>query len=72
VVAGDVTADPRYLTAFVSTRSEEIVPVVESAERDAFTDADRQALEGAPRRLGACLPKRSRRRLRSAGGHGRR
>jgi GAF domain-containing protein len=59
VVAGDVTADPRYLTAFASTRSEAIVPVVEpctgtvvgtldveSAERNAFTDADRQALEG--------------------------
>jgi putative methionine-R-sulfoxide reductase with GAF domain len=58
VVAGDVTADPRYLTAFASTLSEAIVPVVdpatgtvvgtldvESAERDAFTDADRQTLE---------------------------
>jgi L-methionine (R)-S-oxide reductase len=59
VVVNDVTADPRYLTAFASTLSEAIVPVVdpdtgtvvgtldvESAERDAFTDADRQALEG--------------------------
>jgi L-methionine (R)-S-oxide reductase len=59
VVVNDVTADPRYLTAFASTMSEAIVPVldpdtgavvgtldVESAERDAFTDADRQALEG--------------------------
>jgi putative methionine-R-sulfoxide reductase with GAF domain len=58
VVVGDVTADPRYLTAFASTLSEVIVPVVdpdtgtvvgtldvESAERGAFTDADRQALE---------------------------
>jgi GAF domain-containing protein len=58
VVVGDVTTDPRYLTAFSSTRSEAIVPVVdpatgavvgtldvESAERDAFTDADQQALE---------------------------
>jgi GAF domain-containing protein len=57
VVVGDVTADPRYLTAFASTLSEAIVPVldaatgavvgtldVESAERDAFTAADRQAL----------------------------
>jgi putative methionine-R-sulfoxide reductase with GAF domain len=47
---GDVTADPRYLTAFGSTRSELIVPVlaangedvvgtidVESEARDAFT-----------------------------------
>jgi L-methionine (R)-S-oxide reductase len=58
VVVNDVTADPRYLTAFASTLSEAIIPVVdpgtgrvvgtldvESAERDAFTDADRQALE---------------------------
>lgn len=58
VVVNDVTADPRYLTAFASTLSEAIVPVldpgtgavvgtldVESAERNAFTDADRQALE---------------------------
>jgi GAF domain-containing protein len=58
VVVNDVTADRRYLTAFASTRSEAVVPVldpgtgavvgtldVESAERDAFTDADRQALE---------------------------
>jgi len=59
VVVNDVTADPRYLTAFASTRSESVVPVldpgtgavvvgtldVESGERDAFTDADRQALE---------------------------
>jgi L-methionine (R)-S-oxide reductase len=58
VVVNDVTADPRYLTAFASTLSEVIVPVldpgtgavvgtldVESGERDAFTDADRQALE---------------------------
>jgi L-methionine (R)-S-oxide reductase len=59
VVVNDVTADPRYLTAFASTLSEAIIPVVdpgtgtvvgtldvESAERDAFTDADRRALEG--------------------------
>jgi L-methionine (R)-S-oxide reductase len=58
VVVNDVTADPRYLTAFSSTLSEAIVPVVdpgtgavvgtldvESGERDAFADADRQALE---------------------------
>jgi L-methionine (R)-S-oxide reductase len=59
LVINDVTVDPRYLTAFASTLSEAIVPVVdpdtgtvvgtldvESAERDAFTDADRQALIG--------------------------
>jgi L-methionine (R)-S-oxide reductase len=58
VVVNDVTTDPRYLTAFASTLSEAVVPVldpgtgvvvgtldVESGERDAFTDADRQALE---------------------------
>ena len=58
VVVGDVAADPRYLTAFSSTRSEAVVPVVdpatgavvgtldvESAERDAFTEVDQQALE---------------------------
>jgi GAF domain-containing protein len=58
VVVNDVTADPRYLTAFASTLSEAVVPVVdpgrgvvvgtldvESGQRDAFTDADRQALE---------------------------
>ena len=58
VVVNDVTADPRYLTAFAGTMSEAIVPVldpgtgavlgsldVESGERDAFSDADRQALE---------------------------
>jgi L-methionine (R)-S-oxide reductase len=58
VVVGDVTADPRYLTAFGSTRSEIIVPVivpatrkvagtidVESEHKNAFTDADRATLE---------------------------
>jgi GAF domain-containing protein len=58
VVVGDVSKDPRYLTAFGSTRSEIIVPVfdraarkivgtidVESEEVDAFSEADRAALE---------------------------
>jgi putative methionine-R-sulfoxide reductase with GAF domain len=58
VVVGDVTTDPRYLTAFGSTRSEIIVPVivpatrkvvgtidVESEHKNAFTDADRATLE---------------------------
>jgi putative methionine-R-sulfoxide reductase with GAF domain len=58
VVVGDVTTDPRYLTAFGSTRSEIIVPVIEPATRkvvgtidvesehkNAFTDADRATLE---------------------------
>jgi L-methionine (R)-S-oxide reductase len=58
VVVGDVREDPRYLTAFGSTRSEIIVPVldrvgrkvvgtidVESEEVDAFSEEDRAALE---------------------------
>ena len=58
VVVGDVTTDPRYLTAFGSTRSEIIVPVIEPATRkvvgtidvesehkNAFTEADRATLE---------------------------
>ena len=58
VFAGDVAEDPRYLTAFASTQSEIIVPVVEGAkrkvvgtldveseEKDAFSEADRSALE---------------------------
>lgn len=53
---GDVTKDPNYLTAFSTTRSEMIVPVlaggeivgtidVESERVDAFADCDRQWLE---------------------------
>jgi putative methionine-R-sulfoxide reductase with GAF domain len=58
VVVGDVREDPRYLTAFGSTRSEIIVPVVDQAGRmvvgtidveseqvDAFSKEDRAALE---------------------------
>jgi L-methionine (R)-S-oxide reductase len=58
VVVGDVSKDPRYLTAFGSTRSEIIVPIVgcagrkvvgtidvESEKVDAFTEEDRAALE---------------------------
>ena len=58
VVADDVSKDPRYLTAFGSTRSEIIVPVVdrpgrkvvgtidvESEQVDAFSEEDRAALE---------------------------
>ena len=58
VGVGDVREDPRYLTAFGSTRSEIIVPVlgsvgrkvvgtidVESEEVDAFSEEDRVALE---------------------------
>src|SRR5919106_2593645 len=58
VVVGDVREDPRYLTAFGSTRSEIIVPVVDRAGRkvvgtidvesekvEAFSEEDRAALE---------------------------
>ena len=56
VVSGDVRSDPRYLTAFGTTRSEMIVPVlmvaavvgtidVESEEFEAFGDDDRLAIE---------------------------
>jgi L-methionine (R)-S-oxide reductase len=58
VVVGDVTKDPRYLTAFGSTKSEIIIPVldsrrgmvagtvdVESERANAFSDADRRVLE---------------------------
>jgi len=58
VVVGDVTKDPRYLTAFGSTKSEIIIPIldsrrgmvvgtvdVESERTDAFSDTDRKALE---------------------------
>jgi len=58
VVVGDVTKDLRYLTAFGSTKSEIIIPIldsrrgmvvgtvdVESEHTDAFSDTDRKALE---------------------------
>jgi L-methionine (R)-S-oxide reductase len=58
VVAGDVTSDPRYLTAFSSTRSEIIIPVldensgrvtgtidIESDELHAFSEEDERRLE---------------------------
>ena len=58
VVVGDVTKDLRYLTAFGSTKSEIIIPIldsrrgmvvgtvdVESERTDAFLDTDRKVLE---------------------------
>lgn len=57
VVVGDVRTDPRYLTAFGSTVSEIIVPVVapdgrvigtvdvQSEKADAFSPRDRQMIE---------------------------
>jgi L-methionine (R)-S-oxide reductase len=57
VIVNDVTAEPRYLTTFGTTRSEMIVPVlhksgavvgtidVESDRANAFNSRDREALE---------------------------
>jgi putative methionine-R-sulfoxide reductase with GAF domain len=58
VVVGDVRSDPRYLTAFGSTLSEIIIPIVdrrnsqvvgtidvESERTNAFSDVDRKTLE---------------------------
>jgi GAF domain-containing protein len=66
VVVGDVRDDPRYLTAFGSTLSEVIIPVlhpqnrnvlgtidVESEHANAFSDQDRAMLERCAR---AALP----------------
>jgi len=61
VVVGDVRNDPRYLTAFGSTLSEIIIPVldgnnvvigtidVESEEANAFSEEDRRILEECAR-----------------------
>ena len=65
VVVNDVTVDPRYLTAFTSTLSEAIVPVV-----DSLTPAARRWL-GAPPRSGSCLQQRGPRSP-VGGCHGRR
>lgn len=58
IVVGDVRNDPRYLTAFGSTRSEIIIPVldektgavvgtidVESEQANAFSEEDQRTLE---------------------------
>jgi L-methionine (R)-S-oxide reductase len=64
IVSNDVAIDPRYLTAFGSTQSEIIVPIidrenqrvvgtldVESERKGAFTEADREQLEEYARGL---------------------
>lgn len=63
VVVGDVQIDPRYLITFGSTRSEAVVPVldtggnaaglidVESEHRNAFDDHDVQFLQACARVL---------------------
>jgi putative methionine-R-sulfoxide reductase with GAF domain len=70
VVVNDVTADPRYLTAFASTLSEAIVPVVDPGTDtvvgtlDVETPSGMPSLTptarrwlGAPPRSGGCLQK---------------
>ena len=65
VVVGDVASDPRYLTAFGSTRSEIIIPVldkktgavigtidVESEQANAFSEEDQKRLEHCARIAG--------------------
>ena len=64
VISNDVAHDPRYLTAFGSTQSEIVVPIidpesrwvvgtldVESERTGAFTEADRKQLEEYARPL---------------------
>jgi len=62
VVVDDVNVDPRYLACFPQTRSEIVVPIysgddvigeidIDSDVTDAFTDEDRQLLEGVARLL---------------------
>jgi len=62
VIVGDVNADPRYLACFPQTRSEIVVPIyagdnvigeidIDSDKANAFTDEDRQLLEGVARLL---------------------
>src|SRR6185312_6357522 len=60
IVVDDVNADPRYLSCSLKTKSEIVVPIyahgrivgeldIDSHMPAAFTDADRQFLEGAAR-----------------------
>jgi L-methionine (R)-S-oxide reductase len=63
VVSNDVAADPRYVTALVSTGSEMIVPIVvgdrvvgtldvEDESTDAFSDEDRRLFEHVAGEMG--------------------
>lgn len=65
-VVDDVNADPRYLSCFVSTRSEIVVPIshggrvvgeidIDSDEPAAFDDDDRRFLEQAAETLGSLV-----------------
>ncbi len=63
IVVDDVSADPRYLSCSIETRSEIVVPIfangqvigeldIDSHAPAAFTDADREFLEEAARVIG--------------------
>jgi L-methionine (R)-S-oxide reductase len=63
VIVGDVNADPRYLACFPYTRSEIVVPImkgttvlgeidIDSDTLHAFTEKDREFLEGVAALLG--------------------
>jgi L-methionine (R)-S-oxide reductase len=63
VIVGDVNADPRYLACFPYTRSEIVVPImrgtkvlgeidIDSDTPHAFTERDRELLEGVATLLG--------------------
>jgi len=67
IVVDDVRADPRYLSCFVSTRSEVVVPIlsgervigeidVDSDQPAAFGEADRRLLEAVAARLAPLAP----------------
>jgi GAF domain-containing protein len=71
IVVDDVASDPRYLSCFLSTRSEIVVPIfrggvtgeavigeidVDSNARSAFGAEDRAELESVAARLGARAP----------------
>jgi L-methionine (R)-S-oxide reductase len=63
VIVDDVSADPRYLSCSIETKSEIVVPIkangkiigeidIDSHELSAFTQADRQFLESAAEIIG--------------------
>jgi L-methionine (R)-S-oxide reductase len=66
VIVDDVSADPRYLSCSIETKSEIVVPIyannkiigeidIDSHELSAFTDEDRKFLEAAAQILGEFL-----------------
>jgi L-methionine (R)-S-oxide reductase len=70
VIVDDVSADPRYLSCSIDTRSEIVVPIyvrgsvageidIDSHDPAAFTDADRIFLEEAARTVGKYIEQHS-------------